>query len=406
MLFLIRAATPAGALAVALAVAPFVAVLQSKALAPITTVALLAAVALHYWRERRWPWPSGGVLWAALALFGWAAISASWALEPRRALFTAVQLGAYVALGAAACRAVAADTAEARQRMLLAGAAGLAAGLLAAGLDMASGHALRLGVRGLTERPGIEFGLKPAASAMALLLPLTAAIPGLPGWMRLLGMLAGGAIVISLPGEAAKVAVLAAGLVGLLFHLAPRALLRGPGPALALLLRAMPLLLGPGLARGVPAGHLPVSAAHRLVIWDFAIERIAERPVLGWGMEASRRIPGGGDPPSEARLARFGLSGPPNHDILAAATLLPLHTHNGPLQIWLELGLVGALLTALLAVLLGRALARTARPGIAAAMLASAAITGLVSFGVWQEWWVSAQLLALASLAALPRPEK
>ena len=35
------------------------------------------------------------------------------------------------------------------------------------------------------------------------------------------------------------------------------------------------------------------SAGHRLEIWHFAGQRIAERPLLGWGLDASRAIPGG-----------------------------------------------------------------------------------------------------------------
>ena len=59
----------------------------------------------------------------------------------------------------------------------------------------------------------------------------------------------------------------------------------------------MPMLLGPVLARGVPAAGIPPSAAHRLLIWDFVIARIADRPLLGWGMEASRVVPGHRDHP-------------------------------------------------------------------------------------------------------------
>jgi O-antigen ligase len=403
LLGLIRAASPAAALGIALAVAPVAAVLQSKALSPVATLGLLAAVLLGRWRQGRWPWPTGLALWLALALFGWGAVTAAWSPEPGRALVTAFQLGGFVALAAAACRAVAADTASARHAMLLAALGGLAAGLLVAGLDLASGNAIRLAVRGLAERPGIAIGLKPAASAMALLLPLAAAIPGLPAWQRAMALLAGGAILFALPGEAAKVAVLVSGLVGVLCLLTPKWGPRLVGPAVAVLVLGMPALLGPGLAQGIPAASLPASTTHRLLIWDFTIQRIREKPLFGWGLEASRRIPGGGEPASAATLERFGLVGAPTYDILATASRLPLHTHNGPLQIWLELGMVGALLAAVLVFLLGRMAERCARPGVAAAMLASAAVTGLLSFGTWQEWWVSAELLGLAALASLPQ---
>lgn len=400
MLAWFRAAGPAAALALALLVAPAAAVLQSKALSPVATCGLLGAVALHRLRRGTWPWPRGALFWCALALFGWGAVTALWAPEPRRALFTAAQLGGYVALAAAGCRAVAEDSPAARRGLLVAAGAGLALGLLAAGIDHATGNALRLAVRGLSERPGIAIGLKPAASAMALLLPLALLVPGLPRWQGAVAMAAGAAILMALPGEAAKLAVLAAALAGLAVAALPRLVPRLPGPALALVVLAMPAMLWPGLKQGIDAAALPPSSAHRLLIWDFALDRIAEKPLWGWGLEASRRIPGGGDPAPAATLERFNLQHSASYGALASAARLPLHTHNGPLQLWLELGAVGAALAAALAYALGRAAARCAAPGVATAMLASAAVTGLLSFGVWQEWWISAELLALAALAA------
>ena len=77
----------------------------------------------------------------------------------------------------------------------------------------------------------------------------------------------------------------------------------------------------PGLAAA--ADRFKISAGHRLLIWSFTGDRIAERPLTGWGLDASRAIPGGRDPirPGEAWM--------------------PLHPHNAALQLWLELGAPG-----------------------------------------------------------------
>lgn len=383
--------------------APVAAVLQSKSLAPIAVFALLGCVVLHRRSHGVWPWPHGALAAVALALFGWAAISALWAVQPWRALGTGVQLGLFVALGAAAARAVAADTAR-HGVLLRAACLGLLAGIVVAGLDFATGHAIRAAVRGLAEAPArLAFGLKPAASAMALLLPLLAVLPGTTAWVRGMLLACAAAVLAALPGESAKLAVLAGALAGGAAWWAPRLAPRLLGAGLAVLILATPLLLGPVLTRGVPAGGLPPSAAHRLLIWDFSVERIAERPLLGWGMEASRAIPGNTGSPSPDALRRFGLDGPAAAAWLPSAQLLPLHPHNGALQLWLELGLPGALLGAALALLLGRAVGRSARPAVAAAMLAAGAVTAMLSFGAWQEWWVGAELLALTVAAALGR---
>jgi O-antigen ligase len=398
-----RGAAPSLPLAVALAIAPVAGVLQSKALAPITTMALLLCVVGHRRRHGTWPWPHGAAAWVALGLFGWAALTALWAPEPLRALGTSLQIGGFVALGAAAACAVAADTETAKRRLILTASAGLAVGLALAAADAATGNAVRAAVRGLKEvPPTLIFGLKPAASAMALWLPLLAAVPGLPRWLRGLALAAGAVVLVLLPGETPKIAVAAAGIAGGLALLAPRWTPRLLGAGLALSILAMPAALGPVLDHGLPADRIAPSAAHRLLIWDFVTDRIAERPVLGWGMEASRTISGHRDPPSAEALARFHLTGPDTAAWLPAAGLLPLHPHNGALQLWLELGLPGALLGAALGLLLGLAVARRARTAVATAVLAAGSITAMLSFGTWQEWWVGAELMALAAVAGLP----
>src|SRR6185436_143672 len=66
------------------------------------------------------------------------------------------------------------------------------------------------------------------------------------------------------------------------------------------------------------------SVAHRLCIWQFVGARIAEKPLLGWGLDSSRSIPGG-----EVECVDEGPS-------------ISLHPHDAALQVWLELGIVGA----------------------------------------------------------------
>lgn len=398
-----RLTAPSLPLAVAFAIAPLASVLQSRAIAPIATAALLLCILAHRRRHGAWPWPRGAAFGVAAALFAWAACTALWAIEPLRALGTSLQIGGFVALGAMAARAMAEEDEAAQRRLVLVATGGLLAGLILAGIDFASGNAVRAAVRGLREAtPTVVAGLKPAASAMGLWLPLVAAA-GIAAWLRGLILVAGAVLLVLLPGEAAKLAVLAGGVAGGLALLAPRLVPRLLGAALALSILAMPAVLGPVLAQDLPADRIPPSAAHRLLIWDFVGGRIAERPVLGWGMESSREIPGHRDHPAPAALERFHLTGPEAALWLPAAQLLPLHPHNAALQIWLELGLPGALLGALLAWLLGCAAARSRWPAVATAVLAAATVTGMLSFGAWQEWWVGAELMALAAVAGLPR---
>lgn len=394
-------------LAVAIAAAPFVAVLQSKALAPVALVALALCVMAHRRARGTWPWPRGFAVAAGATLGLWGAVTALWAPEPQRALTDGLALAGLALLAGAAARAAAEDGEAARALLGRALYWGLLAGCAAALFDLASGHALRMGVRGLEERPfGIEFGLKPAASFFAMLLPLLALAP-LPRRARLAALAFATAAVLILPGDSAKIAALVGVVLLGAGAFAPPLAARATSLALAAALLLGPALIGAGLsARLLPADALPLSATHRLLIWDFVEARITERPLLGWGLEASRAIPGGRDAPSAASLDRIGVTDAWRRSFLGGPTIqsLPLHPHNGALQIRLELGWAGVLLAAGLLASLGFAAATRARPEALAGALAAAFVTGMLSFGTWQGWWLAAQALAVAVAAGLAAP--
>jgi O-antigen ligase len=396
---------PTVPLAAAALVAPFAAVLQSKAMSPIGLLALVLCIGFARWRHGVWPWPRGAALWAGLGLGAWGMLSALWAIDPRRSLSEGLVLSGMIMLAGAAARAVLLDPPEQRRRLGHAVLVGLAIGLAAALFDHLTGNALRAGVRGLHDRPeNLAFGLKPAASVMALLLPLVAGAD-LPGRARTAALLAGGAILLALPGDTAKIAILAGLAAAMLVVLRPARTPRILAVLLAATLLATPALLGPIIGAMRPqVERLPPSAIHRLLIWDFALRRGAEKPVAGWGMESSRIIPGGNGRPEAAALAELGVTRP---DLLAwfdapHLRLLPLHPHNGPLQIRLELGWAGSALAAAALLLLGLAAARSGVPAAAAGALASAFVTFFASFGVWQNWWLCIAALALAIAAGLP----
>jgi O-antigen ligase len=150
----------------------------------------------------------------------------------------------------------------------------------------------------------------------------------------------------------------------------------------ALYFLAAPLVihaLGHGpLIQAAPDDIRVQSWAIRTDIWRFAADRVLERPFLGWGLDAARTF----------------------------SPQIPLHTHNAAIQIWLELGAVGAALAALFWLWIGGRIdaieARDRPLAAACAACASAYLTiGALSFGVWQEWWLGLGALAVASCAAL-----
>lgn len=161
----------------------------------------------------------------------------------------------------------------------------------------------------------------------------------------------------------------------------------GVGGARALgLLAVLATLSMPWLVRGLDqAGAIdalrelaPASSAARLDYWVFAADRVAEQPLRGWGLDSSRTFVSG----------------------------FALHPHNAALQIWLELGLHGAVLGALIWWWLFELIARVARTDrLAAGASAGAAIAWFtiahLSFGIWQEWWLALGALTAAVCATL-----
>jgi len=158
------------------------------------------------------------------------------------------------------------------------------------------------------------------------------------------------------------------------------------GPLIVGVILATTIVAAPTIDHYLPAPKtlfeklsLPRSTYHRLLIWNFTSQRIAERPVLGWGFNTSRQMPGGQK----------------NLDVSEVA--LPLHPHNAALQWRLELGVLGALFGAAI-VLVSTEMARryaagrVARAG-AVASIGATFVIAMISFGAWQTWWISGMFL-------------
>lgn len=395
------ARSPSLPLALLLLVAPALAVAQFRAMAPAVPVALALVVVAHLRLHRALPWPRvGAVLGTAALLLGWMLVASLWSPEPSRGIGTTLSLGGLVLLGAMAARALEQDSAENIARIGTALAIGLGIGIALLAFDHGSQNLFRRAVRGFPPwAPPLDWALKPTVSVVAVLVPLLLGV-AMPRAAKAVLILAGVAVALWLPGEAAKIAAVAGLLAAFAAMALPRLVARGTAAVLGAVFLAAPLLFAFALPRLPDLSPLPPSAQHRVMTWDFVVGRIAERPMLGWGMEASRAIPGGTDTFPPAVLDRYGLTRPEEREVFGRdyAHRLPLHPHNAALQVWLELGLVGGVLAAALvvAILLG-----AATPAAIGAAVAGAA-TGQLSFGVWQPWWI-ATLVLVAVLAYIQR---
>lgn len=124
----------------------------------------------------------------------------------------------------------------------------------------------------------------------------------------------------------------------------------------------------------------PRSSYHRFLIWNFSSKKALEKPVFGWGYRSSRSIPGAKNMLDQSEEA------------------LPLHPHNGAIQIWLELGFIGALLAAFLSFKIiknfwGKAHSKK-EVAYALGLYSSSFTMICVSYGLWQSWWLSGLFIA------------
>lgn len=366
------------------------AVLAPKAIAPAMPVLALAAA----WHARP---DLHSVLRAALPalpLLAIAAASAFWSITPYGSAQRALLLAAEIAAGALLAASLGAAS-------LLALAAGVAAGAGLILAETASGGILTQTLRGMPVDL-VAAALSNGTTLLVLLLAPAAARlwqTGRRGAAAGLVLLVAAAALAGrqLAAQLGLVAVLGAGVLAL----ASRHAIRAVAAAASVVALGMPLVLPLPVPLACRAAAIKLSITHRIFIWNFAEAAREQHPWLGWGLESTRAIPGG-----RAHADLWTPCGLPVPAVPPSTELLPLHTHNAALQLWLELGPAGVLA----AVTLLLALAARARAGDAAgraaqaASLAGASLIALVSYGAWQGWWVATLAIAIAAAGALNPP--
>lgn len=370
----------------------YVAPLATAVLLPVATIALGLIRRGAVWRE------IGRALIVWLPLFALMLASSLWALDGKAALTLAVRLILVMALGMALVRWCRDLEAEPLGRLLPV----LTCGLMLANLYVLADLGLHGALARLSHAPRENFDFatyygRGATIHAILLAPLSWGL-WRAGWRRLaIAQFALAAVCILATHDLSAKVALAGAVGGGLVILAVPALRWAVLALVALVAVGLPLVFPVQLSQPQECWMFAnkKSALHRIYIWDFVTSRIADKPVLGWGLDAARRMPGGQD------TVTLGEGCPGGSPVIGQK--LPLHPHNAVLQTWLELGGVGILLGfGALIVTLGRLY--VGRRRIVAAVLIASSVAGtlvaLVSYGVWQEWFLSALMLS-AGVAAL-----
>lgn len=268
--------------------------------------------------------------------------------------------------------------------ILMAGVSALAALII---VEAVTGAALYQAVReaiGDPIRPDLAVrNVAQGVFVLAVLWAPAALVAVRVGWWQLAVLMAAGVVAgaAGLEADAPIIALAAAGAAGLAVYrwpkLAPRILAAG----VAVFFLATPLVIWGLRAQGVYGQvqeMVSLSWSMRMDYWSYALDWIGDKPLRGWGLDASRMFGPG----------------------------IRLHPHDAALQIWLELGVIGAAAATVFWVAIFHRLER-AQGDLGAAAGAAAAVSYLtfaaVSFGVWQEWWLALGALAVVATAAAQR---
>jgi O-antigen ligase len=181
--------------------------------------------------------------------------------------------------------------------------------------------------------------------------------------------------------DALLIALIASLAAGFAVHFWPRVAPRILAGIAAIFFLGAPAIVWAARMNGWYAtleASVPLSWSMRMGYWRHAADWIADHPLRGWGLDASRMFSPG----------------------------IKLHPHDAALQIWLELGLIGATGAAVFYAAMLAALSRPRRDPAAAVAAATAAAYltfSAFSFGVWQEWWLALGALGATACFAVQR---
>ncbi len=364
-------------------VLPVTSVLVPKGVVPVLLVTAGLA-GLIVWRARWRPWPLDPPIAAVLALLVvWCVIASFWGFDVGASLNLAARIATIFAAGLllfAIVRVLDEDQRNAIGRWLV---GGIAIGLLVMVIEAAFDFPLLGLVKEAEGRVYRFVWLNRGATALAMLCwPATAFL-----WRGGLGRLSLAlplalAIVLSFLISGAALAGLMVGALTALVAQLQRKLGRALLVVMTLLaLVGTPIAVKEFHARGWhKAEWLSPSAQHRIEIWNFTVDLILEKPLTGWGFDVSREIS--------------------RREIISTETgrtIMPLHPHNGELQILLELGAIGGAIAFVLMWLLIKRLDALPSPvsrNFATALVATTLTIASISFGLWQNQWLAMMISA------------
>ena len=398
-------------------------IFASKGLAPLFAIAVVFCLGLKSWRRQAFQWKIGLVLYAFIILIGWSIFSWFWSISPNATLKTGISLAA-IFISATILFGISLSFGPQEKKSLqngiiLGGILGFSliaiefatnaglAHLLSYTLakiknpDLPSYSTFIFSVYG-NSTPVMNTGM--AATALYFF-PWAITIKNrFSQKIFILTTLVGASLILMTYADAVKLAF----VVGVIVFFASLAWPSWINRIMCVTITIgiltaplIPVLLPNPLVPSKNLAFFSPSSAHRILIWKNTVGHIKEKLFLGSGLDATRSLYTAKD----RILYNFpaSLSNGISYKVLYEP--IPLHPHNAVLQLWLELGAVGALIS--LGLLL--AILRSIRKGvllrvnqaIALGLFSTTLSLACTSFGIWQGWWLSSILLCTAYFISL-----
>ena len=369
------------------ALLPIVSVVAPKGTVVLLLLAAVLAVPTYWWAYRRFPIPDLRFSIALVLLVVWCAIASSWGFDVKKSLVLVLRIVVIFAAGMVLFPIVSTLDDAARNRIGLGLVAGVGLSLALMAMEIGLDYPTVRSLKDISSgREAIAFNR--GAIALSLIVwPVVSYLwsRGL-GWKALVIPVLLGVLSMFLESASATLGF-AIGIATFLLVVSHRKI----GRLVTLAACVVAFVALPFAMREMHnhewhrADWLSGSEHHRVEIWNFSLERIAEKPVLGWGFDGSRHV--------AERF--FGADE-------TSRSMMPLHPHNGPLQILLELGAVGAVIVLALLWLMATQLDNLSRRSreCGQALFVAALAIGCVAFGQWQNWWL-ALIFSVALLVPL-----
>lgn len=387
--------------------------LVSPSTLPITLIPVFAAIVAGAYKRgflgNLVPPVTHGTKVAA-ALLGFAAVSSIWSVRPIESVGWASSTALVALLCGVSVRAIFIEPRSSAMHIAEGLWIGFLAGLLYLGIEASTGQSIKLIVYQII---GFEKGdLKPPSHfrwrdgelvsiadvdltrsfasvpllLWGVLLAVLGTLSGPPGrWLASATFMFTFAVVMAGSNETAKVALLAGALafaIGWASKTWGHRLLQTAWVIACLAI--VPITLGLYRANFHNAEWLQETARHRVIIWNRFTEETMRNPVVGAGAGVAYWNPASRLPMPGEQFPRY------SRDV-----------HCVYLQIWYELGVVGAALFALLGLAILQRIQRMPDAIIpyAHGAFASAATTIASSYGLWRPWFNLMFVLAVIAFA-------